>query len=106
MSDAVAIVCLLFGALFLLGRVDRRHWPRGEGRELQRRALQILGWLCLGLALVAFSLRHGLEVGLAWFVLWLALAALGAVIGLSLSPRASVWIGGIFLASAVVTWAL
>ncbi len=106
MSELIASGCVLFGALFFLGGASRRHWPISDGREALRRSVSAAGWIGVVLAVVGFSSHYGLEVGLAWFLLWLAMAALAATVWLSLRPQTTMWVGGLFAATALFTWVL
>ncbi|MEM8995405.1 MAG: hypothetical protein AAGF23_11500 [Acidobacteriota bacterium] len=104
--DLLPAVCMLFGALLLIGRTDRRHWPPTSGKESSRRALRLAGFSSLLGAVAGFSRSLGLEVGMAWFLRWFALAALAATVWLSLRPRSSAWAGGLLVAAAAGLWIL
>jgi len=58
---------------------DRLHWRRLEGRlPLVRGAWKVVGWALLALALVAFSLELTIELGVAYWMLWLGMGGLAA----------------------------
>ncbi|MEO1084279.1 MAG: DUF3325 family protein [Acidobacteriota bacterium] len=99
-------VCVLFGALLFLGRADRRYWPSTPADESLRRLLRGAGLLSLLAALAGFGRYYGLEVGVAWFLLWLTSAALVATVWLSVRPRSSAWAGGLFWVTAFGLWML
>ena len=107
MPEITATLFWLFAASFLLGASARRHWRSAlSGRETVRWAVAVFGFVLLALSVAGFAGRFGWEVGLAWFLLWFALASLAATIWLSSSPRAAVWMGGVFVAAALGAWAL
>ncbi|MEM1182632.1 MAG: DUF3325 family protein [Acidobacteriota bacterium] len=103
MLELAAPISALLSAFFFLGLSDRRHWPSGASQRLRRPALAA-GWGGLALSLTGFSHHFGIEVGAAWFLLWLLFAALAATTWLSLKPRTAPWAGGFFLAAALVFW--
>lgn len=84
-------IFLLFAGCFALGVSTPRFWSaalRGERQE-QRPFARLAGGLILTLGSLLFVLGEGWEVGLAWVILWIALAATATTFVLSLNPRAT-----------------
>ena len=103
----ITALLLLFAACLLLGATTRRQWAElGESHESLRWRTAAPAWLLLALAVIGFGSSFGWEVGLAWLVLWFALAALLATVWVSLRPRSALWAGRLLGAAALVTWVL
>ncbi|MEM8930205.1 MAG: hypothetical protein AAGE94_03475 [Acidobacteriota bacterium] len=107
MFQLIATVSILFAALFFLATAVHYRRPRRRAAEgacaTGSRWAMLASWVGFALALLGFSASYGLEVGLAWFLLWSALAAMAATLLLSLRPAGTLWAAGFCTTIALVT---
>ncbi|MEM6793581.1 MAG: DUF3325 family protein [Acidobacteriota bacterium] len=105
MIDHLPPLLFLLSASFCLGAA---HYPvRARALAANRRpAAKAAGWLMLAGSLTLFAGSWGLEVGAAWFLLWLGLATMAATAWLSVRPAQVPWLAGLLAACGLAAWIL
>jgi hypothetical protein len=98
-----ALVLGLFGACLAIGGGSRRNWQAADWKSNNRRIwLLTTGFAVLAIIVGGFVATLGIELGLAWFLIWLTLSAFGASLWISFKPRTVPWIGSILLIASII----
>ncbi|MEM7246507.1 MAG: hypothetical protein AAF533_14240 [Acidobacteriota bacterium] len=93
LASCCAAACLALAASSP-SNFEAGGWQAGGARTV----LRVAGLGGLVVALVGFVWLRGLEVGLAWFLLWLGLTGPGCNLLLGWRPRLVRWLGPLALA--------